>query len=223
MDTIPNLAHATEQKRRAAQKAVASLTPGLHLALGTGSTANIFILELVKSPLVNTFTLYSTSRYSSELATNYNLKVTELSDCHHLDLTVDGADAVDEYLNLIKGFGGALTREKIAAKLAKEVWILIDASKRCISLPLNRIPCEIVPSSLSLVRLQLENHKMQAALRIGPQEEIFVTDNGNWILDIDATECELEIHLLASFLKSLTGVLEHGLFLKMPVKLFDGS
>jgi ribose 5-phosphate isomerase A len=152
------------------------------------------------------------------------LKLLPLEDCDSLDVAIDGADAVDSQGCLLKGFGAALTREKIVASMAKEFWILVDERKRKINLPLDRLPCEILPCAYAFILLEIKKKGMSAVLRMQEKEKSpLITDNGGWILDMDASQSSMDLPSLDLWLHSLPGLLETGLFLGFNIRLFDGS
>lgn len=221
------------QKRQAAQKAASKIPPHIRLGLGSGSTSQFFIEELAKLPHASTLSLVASSKASQELAQSLRLNVGDLSCCEDLDLAVDGADAVDTQGNLLKGFGAAMTREKIVASLAKELWILIDERKRKQHLPLNRIPCEILPSAKGFLLSILKKRGFEGTLRKKdslqkhnePSHEPnpWITDNGGWILDVDIKQEKIDLAELDNWLHSLPGIVETGLFLGFNIRVFEGN
>lgn len=222
---MPNSLHVDplqSQKIQAARLALSRIKPKQTIAIGTGSTAALFIQELATWPSVHSLRLTSTSVHSTNLATSYGLSIVALETLDEVDCSIDGADYVDENGALIKGFGGALTREKIAACLAKELWIMIDDHKYVKTVPLAKIPCEIIPSAQGYIEKNLLQAGLSCKLRF-QGKEIYITDNGGWILDIDAKKWTGTLANLAHFLKMQCGVIEHGLFLNFPVRLFSPS
>jgi ribose 5-phosphate isomerase A len=220
------------QKRHAAKCAALKIPPNVRIGLGSGSTSEFFIEELAQIPHASTLTLVSSSDASKALAEKLGLKVNELTTCDQLDIAVDGADAVDTEGNLLKGFGGALTREKIVASLAKELWILVDERKRKQHLPLDRIPCEILPCAKQLLMNLLKKRGFEGTLRTRSSSreptnksnsDLWITDNGGWILDVDLKQEKTDLAKLDTWLHSLPGLIETGLFLGFNVRLFDGS
>jgi ribose 5-phosphate isomerase A len=210
------------QKREAAKRAALKVPANIRLGLGSGSTSEIFIQELAKLPHAKTLTLVSSSKSSQKLAEKLGLHVAELNSFESLDLAVDGADAVDAEGNLLKGFGGAMTREKIVASMAKELWILIDGRKRCQKLPLNRVPCEILPCACGLILATLKQRGFEAVLRKKDQE-LWITDNDGWILDVSITDENLNLRDLDLWLHTIPGIIETGLFIGFKIHLFDGQ
>jgi len=175
------------------------------IGVGTGSTANCFIDEL--AGIRHLFeAAVASSEATAERLRGHGIPVYDLNAVAGLDLYIDGADEFDAGLNLIKGGGGALTREKIVAAAAREFVCIVDASKRVDCLGAFPLPVEVIPMARSLVAREL--------VRLGGQPELregFVTDNGNLILDV----YNLEIRDPKGFetaLNNLVGVVTNGLF-----------
>lgn len=175
------------------------------IGVGTGSTANCFIDEL--AGIRHLFeAAVASSEATAERLRGHGIPVYDLNAVAGLDLYIDGADEFDAGLNLIKGGGGALTREKIVASAAREFVCIVDASKRVDCLGAFPLPVEVIPMARSLVAREL--------VRLGGQPELregFVTDNGNLILDV----YNLEIRDPKGFetaLNNLVGVVTNGLF-----------
>ncbi|HKO18567.1 MAG TPA: ribose-5-phosphate isomerase RpiA, partial [Acidobacteriaceae bacterium] len=189
---------------------------GMVVGLGTGSTATMFIRELAAKKLK--IRCVASSDASRELAMSLGIDVQRLAQLPELDLYIDGADEVcrqDGALNLIKGGGGALLREKIVASAAREFIVVADSTKLVQLLGKFPLPVEIIQMALPLVDPRLKDLGLNPKVRqakngAGP----FVTDEGNYILDCSAGRIE-EPESLAAELKSIVGVVEHGLFLGM--------
>jgi ribose 5-phosphate isomerase A len=206
-------------KRQAAEQAIGYVKDGMKLGLGTGSTAAKFVALLgakVKEGL--NVICVPTSEATRAQAAALNIPLTTLDEHPALDLTVDGADEIDEELRLIKGGGGALLREKIVAVASECVVIIADNSKRVDILGRYPLPLEVVPFGLAATRrlvIQLAGDcgcEGEVKLRIGANGSPFITDSGNYILDcafgaIDDPEA------LDDALKLVPGVVESGLFL----------
>ncbi len=148
-----------------------------------------------------------------QLATENGIRITTLQEHPQLDLTIDGADQIDEQLNLIKGMGGALTREKIVASVSKRVVIAADERKMAKILGVNQpVPIEVLPFAILAVTRRIQRMKGRPCVRetsgkVGP----LVTDNGNFILDVDFGPIDTPSRL-DSQLKSIPGVVETGIF-----------
>ena len=201
-----------ELKRQAAIAALERIENGMILGLGSGSTASLFIRELgtrVQGGL--RVQGIPSSEESRRLAEEVGIPLTTLLEHPRIDVTVDGADEVSESLDLTKGLGGALVREKIVAHASDRVIIVVDESKLVDKLGRKvPIPVEVVPFAAVVVQAQLKRWGGDALLR-ETNGKVFVSDNGNWILDwrygtVDQpTVCEKQ-------LKSLTGVVDSGIF-----------
>jgi len=167
-----------EKKRQAALAALAYIPDGANLGVGTGSTVNYFIEALpdIRSKID---TVVASSEATRELLEKNGFEVSELSETGDLDLYVDGADEANKQFHLIKGGGGALTREKIIAAASRNFVCIIDESKFVGALGKFPLPIEVIPMARSYVSRQLIKARAQPVYREG-----FVTDNGNEILDV---------------------------------------
>jgi ribose 5-phosphate isomerase A len=205
---------ADDLKRAAAEKALELVQDGMLVGLGSGSTARYFT-EGVGRLVADGMKVRGvpTSRETAELAAGVGIPiVTELVG--QIDLAVDGADEVDPELNLIKGRGGALFREKLVAAAAKRFVVVIDESKLVKRLGVGVLPVEVLPFLWRSTAERLTALGVSLVVR-GGEETPYVTDNGNLILDLSG---EGEISDAAEFageLDKITGVVEHGLFVGM--------
>jgi len=196
---------ADEQKRAAAEAAVAYVTEGSILGVGTGSTVNHFIAALARKR-VRLEGAVSSSEASARLLKAAGYDVVDLNSTGDLDLYVDGADETTRHLQLIKGGGAALTREKIVAAASRRFVCIVDRSKLVDVLGRFPLPVEVIPMARSYVARQLVRLGGQPVLR-----ESVTTDNGNAILDVhnlritDPKALEGEINQIA-------GVVANGLF-----------
>src|SRR5437773_2681583 len=205
---------ADEQKQAAAEKALELVQDGMLLGLGSGTTARYFtegvgrmIAEGLKVRAV------PTSRATAEVAAGLGIPiVTELVG--QIDLTVDGADEVDPALNLIKGRGGSLLREKLVAVASKRFVVVVDESKLVKQLGEGVLPVEVLPFLWRSTAERLTALGLSLVIR-GGEETPYVTDNGNVILDVTVAEGIKNPAELALELKQVTGVVEHGLFVGM--------
>lgn len=206
-------------KRQAAAKAVELVRPGMRIGLGTGSTAEKFITLLGERARSGLDVLcVATSERSAAQARGLGLHLSSLDDTPYLDLTVDGADEIDGRLNLIKGGGGALLREKIVATASERVVVIADIGKRVEALGAFPLPVEVVRFGLASTRNLIEMLAGDAGchgpirLRQGQDGQPFVTDGGNYILDCSFGRID-RAELLDEALKAIPGVVENGLFL----------
>ena len=173
-------------KKQAAEKAVQYIEEDMVVGLGTGSTVE-FALKKIGEMVNNGLTIQGvpTSLKTKRLATELKIPLIELDDRTEIDLTIDGADEVDSNLNLIKGGGGALTREKIIAYHSKKVIIIVDETKIVKGLGCDSsLPVEITRFAWSATKKSLEDLGCTAELR-RIMNEAFITDNQNYIVDCE--------------------------------------
>ncbi len=194
-------------KRLAAEAAVAEVTPGLLVGLGTGSTVAYFIDALaarVRDGLA--IRAVATSLASAERARAAGIPVDDFADVAHVDLTVDGADELDPHFYAIKGAGGALLREKIVAAASARMVVIADGSKQVDAIGAAKLPVEVIPFARAFVAARL------AALGAAVIPRDSLTDNGNLILDARFAAFPAPREL-ARALDATPGVMGHGLFL----------
>ncbi len=205
-------------KRKAAEAALDEVAGGMRLGLGTGSTADHFVrllgervrggLDVIGVP---------TSERTAELARREGIRLATLEELPELDLTVDGADELDSRLNLIKGGGGALLREKIVATASTRMIVIADRSKLVERLGAFPLPIEVVPFGLGSTRraiarlLESFGYKAQLSLR-GGEATPYITDSHHHILDAELVQIDAPDSLSDGLLR-IPGVVEHGLFL----------
>lgn len=210
---------AENQKRTAAERALAFVTPGMKLGLGTGSTARHFVVQLGERVRQGLHVLcVPTSEATRADAARLNIPLTTLDELPALDLTVDGADEIAPDLSLIKGGGGALLREKIVAAASARMIVIADRSKLVHMLGRFPLPVEVVPFGLAATQravaaaVSAEGMTGRTELRRGKDGQAFVTDGGHFILDA-ALEQIANPAALAARLAAVPGVVEHGLFI----------
>jgi ribose 5-phosphate isomerase A len=196
-------------KRRAAQAALRYVEEDSVIGVGTGSTVNLFIEELAGSS-IRVRAAVSSSNASSSRLTAAGISVVDLNDVDSLGIYVDGADEATPARHLIKGGGGALTREKIVAAAAARFVCIADESKLVQTLGAFPLPIEVIPMARSLVARQLATYGGTAVWR-----EKFVTDNGNQILDVHGLKID-DPPALERKLNQLAGVVTVGLFAIRP-------
>lgn len=198
-----------EQKQAVARAArdyvAANIVPGAIIGVGTGSTANFFIDELatIKDRLGGAVASSDATRKRLE---GHGIHVFDLNEVEDLPIYVDGADEIDASLMMIKGGGGALTREKIVAAVARTFVCLCDQSKRVETLGKFPLPVEVIPMARAHVARQLQRLGGQPKLREG-----FVSDNGNLILDVHGLSIADPVALETS-INQIVGVVSNGLF-----------
>ena len=201
-------------KRLTGEKAAEYVKDGMKIGLGTGSTAYYAVKkvgEMVRNGLK--VKAVPTSKETAELAEEEGIELIELADVDKLDLTIDGADEVDQDFNLTKGGGGALLREKIVASASDKLIIIVDESKLVEKLGAFHLPVEITPFSWQYTQRMVDKFDCKSTLR-KEDGEIYVTDNGNYILDCDFGVIENPIKL-SEELNKLPGVVENGIFAEM--------
>jgi len=207
-------------KREAAAKALELVEKGMVLGLGSGSTAIAFVgllAERIKKETLN-LTCIATSEQTRQFAEQHGIKITDFNAIPDVDLTVDGADEIDGNLDLIKGGGGALLREKIVAMASSRVCIIADSSKWVEQLGAFPLPVEIVDfglaATLSMVAAAAEDAGCLGEIEIRRTStgEIYRTDCGHMIADC-AFKAIPDAEMLAHFLDAVPGVVEHGLFI----------
>jgi len=212
-----------ELKRQAAEAAVAHVRDGMVVGLGTGSTARYVVLALgerVKAGLA--IRGVPTSRDTAELARQAGIPLLETEDSWAIDVDIDGADQVDPQLNLIKGGGGALLKEKIVAMAARQVIIVVDHTKLVPALGNSfPLPVEVVPFGWGSTARQMEALGMKPVLR-ERNGRIFRTEAGHYILDLHVGRIENPAEL-ETRLNLVPGVVETGLFVGRTDLLIVGS
>jgi ribose 5-phosphate isomerase A len=193
----------------AATAALSYIKDGMSLGIGTGSTVDILI-ELLQ-PLANKLgPVVSSSERSTQRLAEFGIPVVDLGSTGDLDLYIDGADEATKHRHLVKGGGGALTREKIVAAASRRFVCIIDETKLVPTLGRFPLPVEVIPMAQSYVARQMVKARGQPILRDG-----FVTDNGNHILDVHNLKIANPIELETRF-NQIAGVVTVGIFANRP-------
>ncbi len=208
-----------ELKRQAAARALTEVRDGMKLGLGTGSTAKHFV-ELLGDRVRAGLTVVGvpTSEATRADALGCGIALTTLDAIDRLDLTIDGADEIDGALNLIKGGGGALLREKIVAAASDRMIVIADESKWVEALGRFPLPVEVIPFGLAATQRAMAHAFAESGVsgpmvvRKGKEGHVFVTDGGHWIVDAHLGRIE-DAPRLANLLNAIPGVVEHGLFI----------
>ena len=196
----------------AADYVAANAPAGSIIGVGTGSTANFFIDAL--APLKEKYKgAVASSEATRERLEGHGIKVFDLNEVEDIPVYVDGADEIDHALNMIKGGGGALTREKIVAAVAQTFVCIADGSKRVETMGNFPLPVEVIPMSQAYVARELVKLGGRPVLRAG-----FVTDNGNVILDVHGLKITDPKGLEAQ-VNQITGVVTNGLFALRPANV----
>src|SRR4030081_3677221 len=206
-------------KRQAAARALEYVRDGMRLGLGTGSTAKHFVELLGERVRAGLDVIgVPTSEATRADAVRCGIRLTTLDDIDRLDLTGDGADEIDPALNVIKGGGGALLREKIVATASDRMIVIADESKWVDVLGRFPLPIEVVPFGLAATRRAIgrgfggRGVSGQMVVRKGKDGHVFVTDGGHWIVDAHLGRIP-DAPRLAGLLTLIPGVVEHGLFI----------
>jgi len=202
--------NSEDKKRISAQAALDYVKPGTIIGVGTGSTVNHFIDLLAEKMPGQVEAAVSSSEASTERLQKHGIRVLDLNDSGRLSIYVDGTDESNHKLHLIKGGGGALTREKIIAAASDQFICIADDSKLVETLGKFPLPVEVIPMARKLVAHELESLGGKPHWR-----DQFVTDNGNIILDIHGLEID-DALTLESRINMITGVVSVGLFAYRP-------
>jgi len=203
---------SSEKKRNAAKASLEYIEPGTVLGIGTGSTVNELIAMLpdVRDKID---TLVSSSKASTELLEQQGFEVSTLNEAGDVDVFIDGADEANKRLHLIKGGGGALTREKVLAGASRRFVCIVDESKLVGMLGAFPLPVEVLPMAQAFVARKLVKLRAQPVWREG-----FVTDNGNHILDVHDLNISNPLEM-ETRLNQIPGVLTVGIFAHRPADI----
>lgn len=200
----------------AAEAAAALIVDGMVVGLGSGSTAAFAIAAIGRRVAQGlSITGIATSQNSADIARNLGIPLSTLDEHDRIDLTIDGADEVERgTLDVIKGRGGALLREKIVASAAQEFIVVADSTKLVETLGKFPLPVEVIQMAEPLVRRELKEIGFTPDVRLNSDGTRFITDEGNLILDCAGMLLE-DPQAMAERLDGIVGVVEHGLFLGM--------
>ena len=205
-----------ELKQKAALRALEFVESGMVVGLGTGSTtafAVIGIGERIKSGDLKNIVGIPTSIRTETLAREWDIPLCGLDDQPAIDVTIDGADEVDPDLNLIKGGGGALLREKVVAQASRQNIIIVDESKLSPRLGTRwALPVEVIPFAAKTAEEFLKSQGAAVTLRLADNGQPYQTDQNNFILDANFGEMA-DPNNIAANLNERAGIVEHGLFL----------
>lgn len=203
---------APEKKRSAAEAALEFIEPGTVLGIGTGSTVN-FLIEMLPSIRDRIERVVSSSKASTELLQQHGFEVATLNETGDIDLYIDGADESNKHLQLIKGGGGALTREKVLATSARRFVCIVDDSKLVGMLGGFPLPIEVLPMAQEFISRRMLKMRGQPIWREG-----FITDNGNHVLDIHNLQITIPLDMEAR-INSFPGVVTVGIFADRPADI----
>jgi len=203
---------ASQKKRNAARAALEFVVPGTVLGVGTGSTVNCLI-DLLPEVRDRIDGIVSSSKATTALLKGHGFEVKTLNETGDIDVYVDGADECNKHLHLIKGGGGALTREKVLAAAARRFVCIVDDAKLVGMLGTFPVPIEVLPMAQELVSRRLLKMRGNPIWRDG-----FVTDNGNHILDVEDLQISNPVEMEAR-INQIPGVITVGIFADRPADI----
>lgn len=214
-------------KQRAAQAALEHVQSGMIVGLGTGSTADFFLIALaqaITSGKVRDIRGVPTSKQSERRAIELHIPLTTLAEHPVVDVTVDGADEVAPNLDLIKGLGGALLREKVVAQNSRKLVIIADEGKVVKSLAMRApLPVEVTQFAADVHEDFFRSLGADPKLRMGGGGMVFVTDNGNYIFDCQFAGGIKDPAAIQTAMQARAGIVETGLFLGLATVALIGS
>lgn len=214
---------STERAKQVAGQYAAELVrDGMVVGLGTGSTANHFITSLATRVAGGLRIIgVPTSKLTANLAQRLGIPLADLASQPSPDIDIDGADEVDPGLNVLKGMGGALLHEKIVALAARRFIVVVDSTKLVDRLVAHRrLPIEVVAFGWTVTQRRISAAGGQVTVR-GGTDQPYVTDSGNLILDVQLAP-DRDVFSFASEMKSISGVVDHGLFPGMAAEAIVG-
>jgi len=224
-EQMDNINKIQLEKINAAKLAVQSIKSNSIVGLGTGSTAKFainFLSERIKNDTLNGIYAVASSVESLNQAKLLGIQTLDINSVETIDITIDGADEFDPDLNLIKGGGGALLREKILASISNEVIIITDSQKKVNQLGKFPLPIEVMQIAVNPILKKLEKLHLNPELRKTKTNEPFISDNSNYIIDLKIGNIK-NVNSLDLELKSIPGIVENGLFTKYVTKVIMGS
>ncbi|MDX1701820.1 MAG: ribose 5-phosphate isomerase A, partial [Melioribacteraceae bacterium] len=206
----------------AGEKAVEEIQSGMTIGLGSGSTVYHTILkigEAIKSGKLQNIRAIPSSDHTESVAKKVGIPMVTFKDYQSIDLTIDGADEVDENLNLIKGGGAAHLREKVLVQISEKFVVVIDESKLSKNLGEKwSVPLEVIKFAFPAIARFVENNDGIPILRKSKEDKPVITDEGNYIIDANFGVIHNPFQL-AEKLESKAGIVEHGLFLNLASKI----
>ncbi|WP_251942521.1 ribose 5-phosphate isomerase A [Staphylococcus sp. Marseille-Q5304] len=212
-------------KKSTFKDALAQIQDGMVIGIGSGSTIELLIPELATKLQQESIEITGvcTSNKTAFIAKEHGIKIFDVNDVQHIDIAIDGADEIDRELNLIKGGGGALFREKVIDSMAEKFIVLADDSK-CVDYlgETFKLPVEVDKFNWLLIAKNIESIKQVKAIRRMVDDVPFITDNGNYILDLELNN-HIDAYEMHEYLIHLIGVLETGYFLDVTDQVIIGS
>jgi ribose 5-phosphate isomerase A len=215
-------------KKAIGYKAAELIEEGMRVGLGTGSTAFFFIERLIQRCREGlNIEAVASSTHSFEQAKRGGIPLIDIEKVSFLDVTVDGADEIDPHKRMIKGGGGALLREKIVASISDEMIVIVDESKCVDQLGKRRLPIEVVPFASHTTLAKIQNLGYRGDFRKTSNGSPFVTDNGNYIVDLHFHETRKNPEEDHEALLHIPGVIDTGFFFhfagRVIIGFFDGQ
>jgi ribose 5-phosphate isomerase A len=212
-----------DAKLAAGKKAASLIEDGMIVGLGSGSTSLLFIESLVERCKAGLrIRAVSSSRASSDLAKRGGIEVLDINSISHIDLTVDGADQIDPQKRMIKGGGGAHVREKILAASSREMIVIVDESKLVKQLGKIKLPVEVHFYGSPATRSRLEALGFKSTWRMNHDQTLFITENGNLLLDIEFAKPIDQPEEVESEIKTVVGVIDTGFFFHLAGRVIVG-
>lgn len=213
----------SQAKQAAGEEAAKWIEDNTVVGLGSGTTAYFFIQALIRRFKKGlNIQAVSSSKHSEELAKKGGIPVLSLNEVEKIHMTVDGADEIDPQKRLIKGGGGALLREKIVANASDEMVVIVDWSKVVEGLGEFPLPLEVLPFGVEMTKRKIESRGYKAVLRHS-KGKVYITDNGNYILDVQFKHLSGIPEEHENILKNIPGVLETGFFFHMAGRVIIGD
>jgi ribose 5-phosphate isomerase A len=210
-------------KKTAAKAALSMVHSNMIVGLGSGSTAEFFIsylIEKVKQGLQ--IIAVCSSKKSEFLAQKGNILVKNINDVNLIDITIDGADEIDTKKRMIKGGGAAHVREKILAYASKKMVAIVDSSKIVKKLGGKKLPVEVLPFGHKHVQTTLKRYSFESSFRKNEENSILITDNHNYILDVDISKSNKTLENIHADIRLIPGVVDTGLFFNIAKKVIIG-
>jgi ribose 5-phosphate isomerase A len=212
-----------EAKMAAGRKAVEWINSGMIVGLGSGSTAECFIHSLIDACKQGLhIQAVSSSRASADLATKGGIEVVDINSVPRIDITVDGADEIDVKKRMIKGGGGAHVREKILASSSDEMVVIIDDRKLVPSVGRGKLPVEILFYGSPATRMKVEELGYRGRWRMNEDETLFISENGNLILDLHFDKPPQAPEQLHEAILNIPGVIDTGFFFNLAGRVIIG-
>lgn len=210
-------------KKAAAEQAAQWIQNGMIVGLGTGSTAAYFIESLIKRRRKGlSIQAVPSSRHSADLAKNGGIPILDINSTSHIDITVDGADEIDQKKRMIKGGGGALIREKILASSSREMIVIVDNTKVVSQLGKAKLPVEIIFYGSPATRQKLEQLGFEGKWRLKEDKTLFITENGNLIFDIAFEKPPAIPENEHNSIRQIPGVIDTGFFFEIAGRVIIG-